>query len=302
MPQTTTERLLDNGFRGSIEAGAPLAPRTTWKIGGAAEWLAVPVDTADLILLSQSCRKLGIPQHWLGNGSNLLIDDAGLSGVTILLRNRNAEVRREGTSWEVDAGASFPVLAKRSAAAGLAGLEFGGGIPGTLGGALTMNAGWHEYEIGNHIRWVETLAADGLRKRWSKDECRFEYRNSIFRREGLQILRARIDLQTEDPARIGDRLERFAEGRKKNQPTEHPSCGSVFLKPPGDFAGRLIEAASLKGTRVGAIEVSTKHANFFIHRGGGGSAEVLELVRRVEREVAEQFDVRLEREFIYWKD
>jgi UDP-N-acetylmuramate dehydrogenase len=302
MPQTTTERLLDDGFRGSLEPGAPLAPRTTWKIGGTAEWLAVPVDTADLILLSQSCRKLGIPQHWLGNGSNLLIDDAGLSGVTILLRNRNAEVRREGTSWEVDAGASFPVLAKRSTAAGLAGLEFGAGIPGTLGGALTMNAGWHEYEIGNHTRWVETLAADGSRKRWSRDECEFTYRNSLFRREGLHILRARIDLEKDDPNRIGERLERFATGRKENQPTEHASCGSVFLKPPGDFAGRLIEAAGLKGARVGGIEVSTLHANFFINRGGGRSADVLDLVRRVEREVNEQFDVRLEREFIYWKD
>ena len=116
MPRTTIERLIKNGFRGSLEPGVQLATRTTWKIGGAAEWLAIPADTTDLMLLSHSCRKLGIPQRWLGNGSNLLIDDAGLSGVTILLRNRNAEVLREGTSYEVDAGASFPVLAKRSAA------------------------------------------------------------------------------------------------------------------------------------------------------------------------------------------
>ena len=99
-----------------------------------------------------------------------------------------------------------------------------------------------------------------------------------------------------------ERLERFAEGRKQNQPTEHPSCGSVFLKPPGDFAGRLIEAAGLKGSSIGAIEVSTLHANFFINRGGGSSADVLELVRRVENDVLERFEVRLEREFIYWKD
>ena len=194
----------------------------------------------------------------------------------------------------------MPAASKLAASRGLEGLEFGAGIPGTIGGAMVMNAGWHEFEIGNVVREVEFLADDCQIRRFDHDECEFGYRTSVFRGRPGVVLGAVLELRAGDPSVLVDRLENFATSRKKNQPTDVPSCGSVFLKPPGDFAGRLIEAAGLKGLRIGGVEVSHKHANFFVNVGGGRCADALALVERVEREVESRFGVKLAREFELW--
>jgi UDP-N-acetylmuramate dehydrogenase len=179
-------------------------------------------------------------------------------------------------------------------------LEFAAGIPGTVGGAVVMNAGWHEHETGEAIESVDYLEADGEIHRYDRAACAFGYRNSALRgRDGI-VAAATFVLRPDDPATIKDRLARFADSRKRNQPTDLPSCGSVFLKPEGDFAGRLIEAAGLKGHRIGGIEVSDKHANFFVNRGGGTAADALALVEYVEAEVEKRFGVKLVREFESW--
>jgi len=288
------------GFRGELRAEALLAPLTTWRIGGPAELLAVPADRHDLQLALDWAARSAVGWRVLGNGSNLLVRDSGVAGLVLRVRRALDDLHVEGSAIVAGAGAMFPSVANAAASAGLAGIEFGAGIPGTLGGAIVMNAGWHEHEIGGCVREVEWLDATGLPHRASRDQCGFGYRRSAFRSAGRIVLGATLDLTAGDPLAIRGRLEAFAASRKEHQPTEWPSCGSVFVKPPGDFAGRLIDQAGLKGLRVGDVEVSEKHANFFVNRGAATAADVLTLVERVEAEVERRFGVRLEREFELW--
>ncbi len=294
--------LVAEGFRGTVAPCAVLAARTTWRIGGPAEILATPGDREDLRVALAWASSNGVPWRVLGNGSNLLVHDDGVRGLVLHVRRVLDAVEIDGDRLVAGAGASFPAVARRAAGAGLGGLEFGAGIPGTIGGAVVMNAGWHEFEIGNSIETVDYLDEQGNEESLATDDTTFGYRSSIFRgRRGI-VLGATLRLTPGDAVEISRRMNDFAESRKKNQPTELASCGSVFLKPEGDFAGRLIEAAGLKGTRRGAIEVSHKHANFFVNTGGGTSADALELVEFVESEVERGFGVRLVREFELWAE
>lgn len=289
------------GFRGTVRLEEPLAPYTTWRIGGPAEILAVPKDRDDLLRAICWARENGVPWRILGNGSNLLVPDAGVRGIVLHLRKVLDEVVWAGARVRAGAGVLLPVLANLAARRGLAGLEFGAGIPGTLGGALVMNAGWHQWEIGPVVEEVTWLPPEGEVQTLPRDACGFRYRGSSFRDRGGIVLEATMGLTPDDdPRALLARVEGFAESRKVNQPTELPSCGSVFLKPEGDFAGRLIEQAGLKGHRVGGIEVSPKHANFFVNVGGGTAADVQALVTHVERVVLERFGVKLTREFVAW--
>jgi len=292
--------LLAAGFRGELRPEAPLAPLTTWRIGGPAELLAVPTDHDDLALAVAWSAGVGVAWRTLGNGSNLLVRDEGVTGLVLRVRRAVGRVRIDGATIVAGAGAMFPYVANVAAAAGLGGIEFGAGIPGTLGGAIVMNAGWHEHEIGRVVHEVEWLDPTGTTHRSRADECGFRYRRSTFRDRRCIVVGTTLALAPGDASEIRARLDTFAASRKEHQPTEWPSCGSVFLKPPGDFAGRLIDDAGLKGLRVGDIEVSPKHANFFVNRGRATAAEVLALVERVEREVEQRFGVRLEREFEVW--
>jgi UDP-N-acetylmuramate dehydrogenase len=292
--------LRDAGFRGEILAEEPLSPLTTWRIGGPAELLASPEDRADLIRAVRWASASGVPWRILGNGSNLLVRDEGVRGLVIRTRKVLSRTSVTGARIEAEAGASFPAVANLAAGNGLAGIEFGAGIPGTIGGAVVMNAGWHEHEIGNVVESVEVLEIDGTVSVLSRDECDFGYRSSALRGRTAVVLSATLALRRDDAAAVTARLESFASSRKANQPTDLPSCGSVFLKPEGDFAGRLIEQAGLKGARVGALEVSPKHANFFVNLGGGTAHDALALVEKVEREVKAKFGVALTREFEVW--
>jgi UDP-N-acetylmuramate dehydrogenase len=292
--------LRDAGFRGELLPERPLAPYTTWRIGGPAELLATPADRADLILAVDWAAARAVAWRVLGNGSNLLVRDAGVPGLVLRVRKVLEEIEQDGRRIVAGAGAPFPAVARRAASLGLAGIEFGAGIPGTIGGAIVMNAGWHEFEIGNVVESVEFLEAHGQLQRHDCVDCGFGYRRSRFRDRPGVVLRARLVLEPGEPGEIEARMESFAASRKANQPTELPSCGSVFLKPEGDFAGRLIEAAGLKGHRLGDVEVSRKHANFFVNVGRATAADVLALVERVEREVEARFGVRLVREFEIW--
>ena len=301
MPQDRLESALRGaGFRGALRSEAALAPMTTWRIGGPAELLATPLDRGDLELAIQWAGDAGVPWRVMGNGSNLLVRDEGVRGLVVRIRRCLDQLAFDGNRVRVGAGNSFPAVARSAAARGLAGIEFGAGIPGTVGGAIVMNAGWHEFEIGNVVLCVDFLEANGTIAGYRRNDCEFAYRTSRFRGRPGVVLETTLELEPGDSAKIGARLEHYATSRKTNQPTELPSCGSVFLKPPGDFAGRLIEAAGLKGLRVGDVEVSPKHANFFVNHGEGTAADVLALVERVEYEVEQQFGIRLTREFELW--
>jgi len=288
------------GFRGELRPECPLAPYTTWRIGGPAELLATPVDRHDLALAVGWAAARDMNWRVLGNGSNLLVRDAGVRGLVLQVRKVLEEVETDGPRLTAGAGASFPAVARRAASLGLAGIEFGGGIPGTLGGAIVMNAGWHEFEIGRVVETVDFLEPDGATRTYERAACAFGYRRSRFRGCPGVVLGTTLLLTPGAPETITSRMERFAASRKKNQPTELPSCGSVFLKPKGDFAGRLIEAAGLKGLRLGDAQVSPKHANFFVNLGSATAADVVALVERVEQEVESRFGIRLVREFEIW--
>jgi UDP-N-acetylmuramate dehydrogenase len=297
---TRRRELEVSGFRGEMLPEAPLAPLTTWRIGGPAELLAAPRDRDDLRLALDWAARSAVPWRILGNGSNLLVRDVGVAGLVLRVRRALDEVRVDGSTIVAGAGALFPYVANVAAARGLAGIEFGAGIPGTIGGAIVMNAGWHEHEIGRSVREVEWLDLAGAVHRAAAADCAFGYRRSAFRGADRIVLGAVLELAPDDPATIRGRLDTFARSRKEQQPTEWPSCGSVFLKPPGDFAGRLIDRAGLKGLRVGDAQVSPKHANFFVNLGQATAADVLTLVERVEACVLARFGVRLEREFELW--
>ena len=300
MAPSLRDELRATGFRGEILADCPLAPLTTWRIGGPAELLATPQDIADVRQAMAFAHRRGLDWRVLGNGSNLLVSDAGVRGLVLRIRRVLDGIEIGGSRIEAGAGASFPGLAHAAALRGLAGLEFGAGVPGSVGGAIVMNAGWHEFEIGRVVREVTYLEADGEVATYTHDACRFGYRTSVFRGRRGVVLKAALELTHDDASAVNERLSRFSDKRKAGQPTELPSCGSVFLKPEGDFAGRLIEAAGLKGRRVGGIEVSNKHANFFVNMGGGTAQDVLALVELAEREVLTKFGVRLTREFEIW--
>jgi UDP-N-acetylmuramate dehydrogenase len=299
-PPSLAASLRAAGFGGAVLANEPLAGYTTWRIGGPAEVLAVPRDAGDLLRALAWARDARVAWRILGNGSNVLVPDAGVRGLVLRTKGTLDAVASLDTGFEVGAGTSLPALAHLAATRGLTGLEFAAGIPGTVGGAVLMNAGWHEYEIGAAVHWVESAAEDGRVERAAAAACGFRYRGSVFRGARAAILRCRIDLRPDDPQRIRARMDDYLASRRRGQPIELPSCGSVYLKPPGDFAGRLIEAAGLKGVAVGGIRVSPKHANFFVNVGSGTAADALELMARVEAVVLERFGVRLEREVEVW--
>jgi UDP-N-acetylmuramate dehydrogenase len=296
------EVLRETGFRGRVRREVPLAPFTTWRIGGPAELLAVPADVEDVACAVRAAATAGVPWRVLGNGSNLLVSDDGVRGVVLHVRKVLDRCTVRDDTIEVGAGALFPRVANLAAAAGLAGIEFGAGVPGTVGGAVVMNAGWHEHEIGSVIRSVDWIDARGERNVVGHDEGRFRYRGSRFRDERGIVVAATLALRPDRAEAIRPLLDHYVAARKASQPTEVPSCGSVFLKPPGDYAGRLIDEAGLKGARVGAVEVSPKHANFFVNLGGATAEDVLRLVAQVERVVLDRYGVRLEREFEIWRD
>lgn len=302
--ESTTPNLEDSlrraGFRGRLLTEEPLAPYTTWRIGGPAELLATPLDREDLVIAVRWAGAGSVPWRVLGNGSNLLVADRGVRGLVLRVRRVLDELHWRDAGVQAGAGASLPALASMAAERGLAGLEFAAGIPGTVGGAVLMNAGWHAHEIGKLVEAADYLEDTGAPIRYAGDACGFRYRGSRFRGGSGVLLAVDLALRADAPEAIAARMEKFAASRRANQPTELPSCGSVFVKPEGDFAGRLIDEAGLKGVRVGDLQVSPKHANFFVNLGNGNAADALALVGRVEEEVRRRFGVSLEREFEYW--
>lgn len=289
-----------DGVRGEILVEEPLARHTTWQIGGPAEALVTPLDRDDLVRCVRWARSHEVAWRILGNGSNLLVSDAGVRGLVILIKKVIDGVKCTELRVVSGAGASFPAVAHLAAAHGLKGLEFAAGIPGTVGGAVVMNAGWHEFETGNVVHSVDVLAGGEITT-VGRAECGFGYRTSRFRHGPHVILSATFQLASANADTIRSEMEQYAASRRTNQPTALPSCGSVYLKPPGDFAGRLIDAAGLKGQRQGGIEVSSLHANFFINTGGGTCADALALMDKVEAEVKQQTAVRLTREVEFWE-
>jgi UDP-N-acetylmuramate dehydrogenase len=270
----------------------PLAPITTLRVGGPADRLAEPGTQEELIATLDAAREAGVPWLVLGNGSNVVVADRGVRGLVI--RNRARGVQVDGAKLAADAGAPMALLVKRATAGGLTGLEWGIAVPGTLGGAVWANAGAHGGEMRERVVEVGTWdPGSGEQHRLPNAACQFAYRESRFKHEPLVVLDATLQLAPNDAQLVAARVAEFQAQRLATQPLAEQNAGSVFRNPPGDFAGRLIEAAGLKGTQEGSASVSERHANFIVTRREGRAADVRRLADRVRATVLEATGVSL---------
>jgi UDP-N-acetylmuramate dehydrogenase len=281
-------------IRGAWFPDALLSTRTTIRVGGPADLLVRPADAGDLVALLAACRRLGLPWLALGGGANLLVADRGVRGVVVKLPADLGEEWSRGDRLLLSAGAPSSRLLALAQAAGLVGCEFAAGIPGTLGGLTAMNAGTRAGEMKDVLLRAEVATADGLG--WlASGELRFGYRRSLLPELGI-CTRIEVGLREGDPAAAREAVRATLERRRATQPLSEPSFGSAFRNPPGDHAGRLIEAAGLKGHRIGGAMWSELHANWVVNRGGATARDVLQLLNLARARVRERLGVLLEPE------
>ena len=279
---------------GRLRLGEPMQRHTSWRVGGPADRFYLPGTLEDL---QGFLRHFAVPPlTWIGLGSNVLVRDAGLRGTTICLANTLDQiVLAENDLLRVGAGAGAVKIAHFAAKAGLAGAEFLAGIPGTLGGCLSMNAGAHGGDTWSLVEWVEVIHPHGEIQRLSPQDFQIGYRE-VYGHGDACFVAAGLRLIPEESTAVMQRLRAWQEKRAATQPLEWPSCGSVFRNPAGDHAARLIEAAGLKGKARGQAEVSSQHANFNINRGDAQAADIEALVEDVQTQVQQQFGIRLKAE------
>ena len=273
----------------------PMSRHTTFRTGGPAEILTVP-DMERLPDVVAFCRARQIPFLVIGNGSNLLCGDGGVEGVVIEIGKQMSEICIDGTLVTAQAGALLSGIAAKAAAEGLAGFEFAAGIPGSIGGAVVMNAGAYGGEMKDVLKEVRVLTPEGEVQNIPAGDLELSYRHSIVPERGYIVLSATLSLEKGDKQQIYDRMEELKKKRVAKQPLEYPSAGSTFKRPEGYFAGKLIEDAGLKGFRVGGAQVSEKHSGFVINRDHATAEEIRSLMEQVQQKVLEQFGVHLEPE------
>ena len=285
-----------------LRVNEPMSKHTTFRIGGPAALMALPRTMEEVQTVLKTAAELGVEPFFLGNGSDLLVADRGYPGFIVKLAGEFEEIcfcpAPKGGTPQLTAGgaALLSTLSKTALHWGLTGLEFAGGIPGSVGGAVTMNAGAYGGEMAQVLESVTFLDEAGEVCTLPVSECGFGYRKSIFSQRKCLILRARFRLEQGDGYAIKARMDELAAKRREKQPLEYPSAGSMFKRPPGHFAAALIDQCGLKGLTVGGAQVSEKHAGFVVNRGGATCADVLELVDRVKGEVLRQTGVELEME------
>ena len=296
MKQEFYEKLSKIVEKEQILIEEPMKKHTTFRIGGPAEYLILPQTAEEIADVVKLCRQEEIPWYIVGNGSNLLVADEGVRGVVIqLLRNFN-QIQVEGCQIRMQAGAQNAAVAKRALDASLTGFEFAAGIPGTIGGAVVMNAGAYGGEMKDILKEVTVLDQNGMIKTIPAEELELGYRTSIIARKGYVVLEAVIVLKTGDPKEIKAAIDDLKEKRVTKQPLEYPSAGSTFKRPEGYFAGKLIMDAGLRGFSVGGAQISEKHCGFVINKGNATAKDVTELMDETKKIVMEKFGVALEPE------
>lgn len=280
----------------SVTVGEPLARHTSFGVGGPADIFIEPTKALALAAAIRVLRRCGVPYVIMGRGTNLLVTDAGVRGAVISLSRGLTRLEVVGSKIVASAGATIGRVCHVAADAGLAGIEFAAGIPGTVGGALIMNAGANGGCVGGLVDSVVVLDEEGRCDTLSGSDTEWYYRDSSLRQRHMCVVEATFRLTPASPSAIHRRVYETLQRRCQTQPLGARSAGSIFKRPVGDFAGRLLEAAGTKGMRVGGAEVSRKHANFIINTGTATATDVLRLIHLVRRRVYERFGVWLETE------
>ncbi len=287
---------------GCVLVDEPMRRHTTFRIGGPADYLIRPETEEVLRKILALCAEEKLPYFILGNGSNLLVSDQGYRGVIIQIYKNFQQCVTEGNVIRAGAGILLSRLSAAAGEAGLTGLEFASGIPGTLGGAVFMNAGAYGGEMKDILSWADVLDEERKLRRLSAEELELGYRTSRVKKEGWIVTGAELKLKFGDPEKIREKIEELKAARTSKQPLEYPSAGSTFKRPEGYFAGKLIMDAGLRGFRVGGAQVSEKHCGFVINTGNATAADVRELMRQIQEKVWEKYQVRLEPEVRFLGD
>jgi len=275
-------------------AQEPLAPYSFFKIGGAAELLVKPTTTQELAAVVCLCKKTATDYTILGDGANCLISDRGLKGL-VIITHQMKHIHIVGNNIVTDCGVRMSKLADTAMKAGLAGCEFASGIPGTIGGGIYMNAGAYDSQMSAIVSSAEVLHGTE-HKTLSNDALGFQYRHSVLSTDDYTILSATFHLTPGDTQQINHKMHELNAKRRASQPLEYPSAGSIFKRPEGHFAGKLIQDAGLKGYKIGGAQISEKHAGFIINIGGATAMNVYQLIKHIQKTVLEHSGVMLEPE------
>lgn len=273
----------------------PLAKYSNTRTGGPAEFLAFPTTTTQLKKLVITAQKRQLPLTVLGNASNLIVRDGGIDGLVLILKNLN-QISCSGNEIIAQAGVSMIQTTEFAYQNSLTGLEFAAGIPGSVGGAIFMNAGAYGGEISQVVKQVEVLDRQGKFKTYQNDDLHFSYRHSRIQDENDLVIKAQFALKKGNPQQIRAKMDDLNFRRAAKQPLEYPSCGSVFKRPAGHYTGKLIHDANLQGFRVGDAQVSLKHAGFIVNLGSATASDYLAVIRHIQKTVWEKFQVHLETE------
>lgn len=296
MKQEIITRLEQILTKDRIRQNEPMKNHTTFRVGGPADIFLTP-SAEELPAVLSVCREERVPVTVIGNGSNLLVGDQGIRGVVICIGSGMRGIRVDGEKIFLEAGVTLAAAAQQAAKAGLTGLEFASGIPGTFGGAVVMNAGAYGGEMKDVIVSVRVISEDGEILTLSKEELDLSYRHSVIPERGYLVIDGELLLTREkDPDQITERMEELKKKRIEKQPLEYPSAGSTFKRPEGYFAGKLIMDAGLRGFSVGGAAVSEKHCGFVINKGNATAADICALMDEVTRIVKEKYAVTLEPE------
>lgn len=287
---------LQNVMGGSgIFMEEPMKKHTTFRVGGPADVLVQPDETALAAILAL-CRQYHVPYSFIGNGSNLLVGDKGIRGVVIEMTDPMGNIEVDGTKITAQAGAMLSKIANTAASNGLGGMEFAAGIPGSVGGAVVMNAGAYGGEMKDIIEKVYVLDENGAQLKLDRDALDFGYRHSCIPEKKYIVTKVVLELVPRDEAEIRSEMKELNEKRAEKQPLQYPSAGSTFKRPEGYFAGKLIMDAGLRGYQVGGAQVSEKHCGFVINKGDATAADICQLMQDVSDKVQAQFGVVLEPE------
>lgn len=277
----------------------PMAGHTTFRIGGPADCFLQPENEEQLIQVQRYLGKVGLPFFVLGNGSNLLVSDAGYRGVIIQVGRKMSAIEVEGCTIKAQAGATLAQVAKAALEHGLTGLEFASGIPGTVGGGVVMNAGAYDGELSQVVARVHVVNSEGEIMELDNETMEFGYRTSAIKNTSLAITEVQFELSEGDKEQIREKMEDYTSRRREKQPLEYPSAGSTFKRPKGFFAGKLIMDAGLRGYQKGGARVSDKHCGFVINTGDATAEDVRNVIWEVQERVKEKFHVTLETEVIF---